>query len=370
MQTLLRRLAALGIALAALFSLFPCQTHAVSTSASSAILMDVDSGRVLYEQNADAKMLIASTTKILTALVAIREGDLNDVVTVSREAAYTEGSSMYLKVGEKLTLETLLYGLLLCSGNDAAVAIAEHISGSQEDFAKLMNATAREIGMEHSSFANPNGLNDEGHYSSARDMALLARACLDNEYLAQMVSTRTITLEGRTFTNHNKLLWRYEGCVGMKTGFTEKAGRTLVSAARRDGMTLIAVTLNDPDDWADHAALFDYGFSSCTLATGVQAGETVGSLPVSGSLLPLVPVQAAEDLSWPLLEGETLETELELTQTSLTAPAAAGTQVGVLRGYVNGTQVGEVPLICAAAVPRDLAEPQNPLQRLLGWLWN
>ena len=139
MQTLLRRLATLGIALAALFSLFPCQTHAVSTSASSAILMDVDSGRVLYEQNADAKMLIASTTKILTALVAIREGDLNDVVTVSREAAYTEGSSMYLKVGEKLTLETLLYGLLLCSGNDAAVAIAEHISGSQEDFAKLMN---------------------------------------------------------------------------------------------------------------------------------------------------------------------------------------------------------------------------------------
>ena len=119
--------------------------------------MDVDSGRVLYEQNADAKMLIASTTKILTALVAIREGDLNDVVTVSREAAYTEGSSMCLKVGEKLTLETLLYGLLLCSGNDAAVAIAEHISGSQEDFAKLMNATAREIGMEHSSFANPNG---------------------------------------------------------------------------------------------------------------------------------------------------------------------------------------------------------------------
>ena len=128
------------------------------------------------------------------------------------------------------------------------------------------------------------------------------------------------------------------------------------------GLPVIAV--------ADHAALFDYGFSACTLAAEVQTGETVGSLPVSGSLLPLVPVQAAEDLSWPLLEGETLETELELTQTSLTAPAAAGTQVGVLRGYVNGVQVGVVPLVCAAAVPRDLAEPQNPLQRLLGWLWN
>ncbi len=207
MQTLLRRLAALGIALAALFSLFPCQTHAVSTSASSAILMDVDSGRVLYEQNADAKMLIASTTKILTALVAIREGDLNDVVTVSREAAYTEGSSMYLKVGgEADTGDTAVWTALLCSGNDAAVAIAEHISGSQEDFAKLMNATAREIGMEHSSFANPNGLDHEDHYSTARDMARLACAAVENETLVRMASTRSVTIGGRTMTNHNKLL--------------------------------------------------------------------------------------------------------------------------------------------------------------------
>ncbi len=238
MQTLLRRLAALGIALAALFSLFPCQTHAVSTSASSAILMDVDSGRVLYEQNADAKMLIASTTKILTALVAIREGDLNDVVTVSREAAYTEGSSMCLKVGEKLTLETLLYGLLLCSGNDAAVAIAEHISGSQEDFAKLMNATAREIGMEHSSFANPNGLDHEDHYSTARDMARLACAAVENETLVRMASTRSVTIGGRTMTNHNKLLNQIEGCIGLKTGYTMAAGRTLVSCVERNGQRL------------------------------------------------------------------------------------------------------------------------------------
>ena len=345
--------------------------QAVGTSASSAILMEAGSGRVLYEHNADEPRLIASITKLMTALVALESGkSLDDVVTIQAEDTRTEGSVLYLKPGEHVKLETLLYGLLLHSGNDAALAIARFCGGSVEDFVAGMNARARELGMTNSHFANPNGLNDEGHYSSARDMALLARACLDNEYLAQMVSTRTITLEGRTFTNHNKLLWRYEGCVGMKTGFTEKAGRTLVSAARRDGMTLIAVTLNDPDDWADHAALFDYGFSACTLAAEVQTGETVGSLPVSGSLLPLVPVQAAEDLSWPLLEGETLETELELTQTSLTAPAAAGTQVGVLRGYVNGVQVGEVPLVCAAAVPRDLAEPQNPLQRLLGWLWN
>ena len=172
-----------------LFSIFPCHAMGVSTSATSAILMDAESGRVLYEQNADREMLIASTTKIMTALVAIREGSLSDVVKVSRTAAYTEGSSMYLKEGEELTLETLLYGLMLCSGNDAAVAIAEHISGTQKDFAYLMNETARELGMEHSSFANPNGLDAEGHYSTARDMAVLACEAMKNETLARIVST-------------------------------------------------------------------------------------------------------------------------------------------------------------------------------------
>lgn len=242
--------------------------------------MDVDSGRVLYEQNADAKMLIASTTKILTALVAIREGDLNDVVTVSREAAYTEGSSMYLKVGEKLTLETLLYGLLLCSGNDAAVAIAEHISGSQEDFAKLMNATAREIGMEHSSFANPNGLDHEDHYSTARDMARLACAAVENETLVRMASTRSVTIGGRTMTNHNKLLNQIEGCIGLKTGYTMAAGRTLVSCVERNGQRLVAVTLQDGNDWADHAALYDYGFSTYPAKLGASLGQTIQRVQV------------------------------------------------------------------------------------------
>ena len=195
--------------------------QAVGTSASSAILMEAGSGRVLYEHNADEPRLIASITKLMTALVALESGkSLDDVVTIQAEDTRTEGSALYLKPGEHVKLETLLYGLLLHSGNDAALAIARFCGGSVEDFVAGMNARARELGMTNSHFANPNGLNDEGHYSSARDMALLARACLDNEYLAQMVSTRTITLEGRTFTNHNKLLWRYEGCVGMKTGFT------------------------------------------------------------------------------------------------------------------------------------------------------
>ena len=157
------------------------------------------------------------------------------MVTVSREAAYTEGSSMYLKEGEELTLEALLYGLLLCSGNDAAVAIAEHIAGSQEKFADLMNEKAAELGMENSSFVTPNGLDAEGHWSTARDMARLACAAVENETLVRMASTRTVTIGGRTMTNHNKLLGTLEGCIGLKTGYTMAAGRTLVTCAERSG---------------------------------------------------------------------------------------------------------------------------------------
>ena len=342
-------MAAFGTALAALLCFVPCPAHAVSTSASAAILMDVDSGRVLYEQNADARMLIASTTKILTALVAIREGNLSDVVTVSREAAYTEGSSMYLKEGEQLTLETLLYGLLLCSGNDAAVAIAEHISGSQAAFAERMNETARAIGMEHSSFANPNGLDAEGHYSTARDMARLACAAVENETLVRMASTRSITIGGRTMTNHNKLLSQIEGCIGLKTGYTMAAGRTLVSCVERNGQRLVAVTLQDGNDWADHAALYDYGFAAYPARLGVSLGETVRRAAVENGMNAAVPLVAADSFAWPLAEGETLEMDVEL-DGALRAPVRAGDRAGEAVFSVNGTEVGRVALLCGAGV--------------------
>ena len=214
-------------------------------SAASAVLMDAGTGRVLYEKDGHTRRLIASTTKLMTALVALESGhDLGETVTIDRAWTGAEGSSIYLRPGEEVTLEALLYGMLLRSGNDAALAVAGHCGGTVEQFVARMNRKAQELGMEDSSFANPNGLNAERHYSSAWDMALLARACLENEELAKIVSTKSITLGTRTFTNHNKLLWRYEGCIGLKTGYTEKAGRTLVSAARRDGLTLICVTLN------------------------------------------------------------------------------------------------------------------------------
>ena len=287
MRTRIKRLSA-ALAALLLFSIFPCRSLAISTSASSAILVDVDSGRVLYEQNADARMLIASTTKILTALVAIEEGNLSDTVTVSRQAALTEGSAMYLQEGEQLTLETLLYGLMLCSGNDAAVAIAEHVGGSQEKFVSMMNRRAKELGMENSSFANPNGLDDEDHYSTARDMARLACAAAGNETLMRIASTKSITIGGRTMTNHNKLLRYMDGCTGLKTGFTKAAGRTLVSCAEQNGQRLAAVTLQDGNDWADHQALYEYGFSAYPARYFAKLGQTMDRAAVAGGAVSSV----------------------------------------------------------------------------------
>ncbi len=322
----------------ALACLLAGRAEAVEVSASAAVLMDMDSGRVLYERNAGNRMLIASTTKIMTALVALRDGNLADTVKVSREAAYTEGSSMYLKEGEELTLETLLYGLLLCSGNDAAVAVAEHVGGSVKGFVEQMNETAMELGMEDSSFANPNGLDDGEHYSTAYDMALLARAAMKNETLVRIASTRTVTVGGRTMTNHNKLLQFMDGCLGLKTGYTRAAGRTLVSCAERGGQRLIAVTLQDGNDWADHQSLYDYGFAAYPAKRLAQLGCKLAEKDG-------IPLIAADSFAWPLAQGETLETAVELDR-ELAAPLWAGTRVGEAVFSLNGKEVGRVGLLC------------------------
>ncbi len=341
------------MAVLVLCSSFPQQAGAVGTSASSAILVDVDSGRVLYEQNADAKMLIASTTKILTALVAIEEGDLSATVTVKREATLTEGSSMYLKEGEQLTLEALLYGLLLCSGNDAAVAVADAVGGSQTGFVALMNAKAKELGMTGSSFANPNGLDDEHHYSTARDMARLAAAAVENETLVRIASTRTVTIGGRTMTNHNKLLNYMDGCIGLKTGYTKAAGRTLVSCAQRNGQRLVAVTLQDGNDWADHQSLYEYGFTAYPARRAATLGQVVQRAEVRGGTAKTVPLVAADSFAWPLAQGERLETRVEV-DGKLTAPITAGTEVGEAVFTVDGREVGRVGLLCGQSVMPEM----------------
>lgn len=203
-------------------------------------------------------MLIASTTKIMTALVVLEQASLDDTITVT-QAHMAEGSSMYLKPGETVRVEELLYGLLLCSGNDAALALTE-CAGGAAPFVALMNEKAAALGMAHTSFANPNGLDAEGHYSTARDMAALAAAAMDDPTFRRLCSSRRVTIGQRTMENHNRLLRQVEGCVGLKTGYTQAAGRTLVSCAERNGCRLIVVTLRDGDDWADHAALYEYGF--------------------------------------------------------------------------------------------------------------
>ena len=260
-------------ALWAAVSLMSCMTaaaEAVEVSAAAAVLMDADSGRLLYEKNGEKRMLIASTTKLMTALVALEQGGLQQEITVTG-GHMAEGSSMYLRPGEKLTLETLLYGLLLCSGNDAALAVTECMGGAVP-FVARMNEKAAELGMENTHFANPNGLDDEAHYSTAEDMAKLAAAAMDDPVLRRVASTRTARIGGRTLTNHNKLLSRVEGCVGLKTGYTRAAGRTLVSCAERDGVRLVAVTLQDGDDWNDHASLYEQGFRVLRPVKAVERG--------------------------------------------------------------------------------------------------
>ena len=338
--------------------------YAASDRAAGAVLMDAESGRGLYGHDAHKPRLIASTTKLMTALVAVeRAVDLDETVTVKGEWLGSEGSSIYLRAGEEITLRGLLYGLLLQSGNDAAMVIACHTAGSVEEFVELMNRRAAELGMKDSSFANPSGLDHENHYSTPYDMALLARACLDNSTVAELCATKSITVGTRTFVNHNKLLWRCEGCVGMKTGFTEKAGRTLVSAAVRDGQTLICVTLNDGDDWNDHRKLLDYGFRTYPRQVLCRAGEVLGAVAVEGSLIPTMPVAAKGELGYPLKAGEQLVPEVELLR-SATAPLPPGVQLGELRWRLDGEVVAQMPLVSQGNAGLDLREPLTFLERL------
>lgn len=354
-----------GMLLVIALLLQPICIEAVDVSAASAILMDAGSGRILYEKDAHQPRMIASITKLMTALVALESGhDSGEMVTIKQEWVGAEGSSLYLRTGEQYQLGTLLYGLLLHSGNDAALAVAGYCGGSVEQFIQQMNEKAAQLGMKNSHFTNPSGLTQDGHYSSAYDMALLAQACLKNDVLSQIVATKSVTLEGKSFTNHNKLLWQYEGCIGMKTGYTEKAGRTLVSAARRDGLTLICVTLNAPNDWKDHKALFDYGFSSYRAVSPYKNGETVGSLPVEGSLCPVCPIQVEAGPVIALAQGEEIQTQLKLSVTGLRSPVVCGESVGEVVYCLNGQELCRSRLMTAAAVSFDAVTERTALERL------
>lgn len=339
--------------------------EAIGTSASGAILMDAESGRILYEQNIHKRSLIASTTKLMTALVAAeRIENLQQEVIVQPDWVGIEGSSIYLRANETVTVRELLYGLLLHSGNDAAVAIAGYVAGGIEPFAELMNRRAAELGMTDSHFTNPSGLNDEDHYSTAYDLARLACACLKNELVAEICATQSAVFGERVFRNHNKLLRLYDGCVGMKTGYTELAGRTMVSAATRNGQTLVCVTLNDADDWNDHIKLLNYGFDVYPGRILCEESELFGKVRVAGSLIPALPVKAAEQVRYPLKAGESLSVKVEILG-ELQAPIECGDPVGRILWLQNGEVVAETELLCAGSAERNLREKKS----ITDWLF-
>lgn len=351
-------IAGMAAALLAAILFFPSTAEAVS--AKSAIVVDAYTGRVLYEKNADTQSLIASTTKIMTALVVCEQCNVLDRMQIPKEAVGIEGSSMYLKEGEILTIQELLYGLMLHSGNDAAVALAIYCGGTVEGFAELMNDKARSLGMTRSHFMNPNGLDCPGHYSTARDMALLASYAMENPIFRQTVSTKTMRIGGRYLTNHNKLLWQVEGADGVKTGYTKAAGRILVSSAYRQGRRLIAVTINDPSDWADHKAMLENGFSQYKVKTLVEEGACVGSVEIAGGQSGSVELLAAEDFQYALTADETAEIVLQGTGF-VYAPVARGQDAGFAYVCIGDKTVGKVALIYGETVEmKDVQEKKIP----------
>lgn len=319
-------------------------------SADSAILIDADSGRVLYEKNAYEKRGMASTTKIMTALVVLENAKLDDIVTVSYNASITEGSSMYLKANEKITVEGLLYGLMLNSGNDAATALAEHTAGSIGKFAELMNKKAKEIGMKDSSFANPHGLDNENHYSTAYDMALLTKYAMGNETFKTIVGTKSkiIQTQGEEYkylTNHNRLLSMYEYCSGVKTGFTKKCGRCLVSFSEKNGVKLITITLNAPDDWNDHITLYKEYFDLYKRYNIVNNNDYIASINVENSEEKNLKLYSCKAIYLTLTveEYQNLKVEYEYKGT-VSAPVYIGQIMGNINIKLNNEIIASSPI--------------------------
>ncbi|WP_229753436.1 D-alanyl-D-alanine carboxypeptidase family protein [Paenibacillus segetis] len=326
---------------------------APSTNAQASALIDVTSGRILYSSRGDDELPIASLTKIMTAIVAIEHGKLDDMVTVSKNAFAKEGSSIYLQLGEEMSLRNMLYGLMLRSGNDAATAIAEHVGGSEEGFVHLMNEKARLIGLEHTHFQNPHGLDAKAHYSSANDLATLTAYALHNLEFKEIVSTKSKKAPNPNdpwdykWDNKNKMLRFYEGADGVKTGFTKIARRCLVSSATRGGQQLVVVTLNDGDDWNDHRVLLDYGFANFPLTSLIQEGQAVEGGLVTG-----------KEFRYALANGEAARVERRLVLNRV-VPDDFGYR-GEIRITLDGKEIGNVPVYeQGSVIPKPQQERQN-----------
>jgi D-alanyl-D-alanine carboxypeptidase/D-alanyl-D-alanine carboxypeptidase (penicillin-binding protein 5/6) len=346
-----------------------------AVDAAAAIVMEAETGRVLFAQHADKRLPIASTTKIMTALLTLEQPEIDIVFEVDSGAIRVEGSSMGLQGGDKASLRVLAAGMLLASGNDAAGAAAVRISGSVPSFVAAMNRRADSLGMEDTSFETPSGLDGERHYSTAYDMAILTREALRNEEFAALCSQYKLRTSygdppyDRWLTNHNKLLTYYEGAIGVKTGFTKKAGRCLVSAARRDGVTLLCVTLACPDDWNVHEALYDRYFGRIKvedLAEGVPAV----SVPVTGGVLPAAEAVVYDAAPVPV-PTDAYDVEYRVTTPHfLYAPVLAGQSIGEVKIMLDGVEVGRLSLVADRniALRHEFEEEVGWLEQVRGWL--
>lgn len=343
----------------------------VDSSAKSAILIERNTGAVLYSHNADQPLPMASTTKVMTALLALEYGNLDEIVTVGLNAYGVPGTSIYLSEGEKITLRDLLYGLMLASGNDAAVAIAEHISGDVDTFCRKMTHRAAELGCTDTVFLSPNGLPTNGHHTTARDLALIAREAMKYDFFRQLVSTRraSIPWEGRSYhrilNNKNKLLTDYEGATGIKTGYTKAAGRCLVFGAKRGNLEVIGVVLNCPDWFNEAARLMDMGFANYDYFAALSCGESVRMLPVSDGVKETVSLCAAEDLGALIPKGHIPSLEYDMPD-SIPAGFVAGDVAGEARIVLGGRVLATCPLVYSEGISqRDYS---FDLQRILQ-LW-
>lgn len=340
----------------------------LEVNAEAAVVMDADSGRLLYAQNPDKRLANASTTKIMTALLTLEQPDQDRYFTVDSDAIQVEGTTMGLQPGDSVTLHQLAAGMLLPSGNDAANAAAVEIAGSEEAFVRLMNQRAAELGLENTQYRNPSGLDAEGHYSSARDLATLAAHALENEDFADIVSKQEIRMAfgnppyNRSLYTTNKLLERYPYAIGVKTGYTDGAGLCLVTAAEKDGTRLIIVTLNGKDDVNTHMRLYEHFFP--LLARVDLSGFTEGlSVPVTGGTRDSVAAVPAAEPEAALLEREydELTREVELPQF-VYAPVQAGQVLGEIRLLSGDKVVWQSALVADSDVPALTRERQGILE--------
>ena len=364
----MKKIISLIICMAVIASVLTINAFAVPSdiSAKSAILYCANTGEPLYVKNADEHRLIASVTKIMTAIVVIENCDLEEEVKLKPEWCGVEGSSMYLDYKKTYTVRELLTGMMLVSGNDAATALACHISGDERSFSAKMNEKAKQLGLENSSFRNPHGLDDDEHYSTARDLAKLAAYCMENEDFKQIVSSYSATIKDQTYYNHNRLLVEYDGCIGLKTGYTIASGRTLVSCAERNGMRLICVTLSAPDDWNDHKKLLDYGFDNYRLTSYSEDNFRL-YLPVSSAIEDKTSVIPENDILLLTGKDDSVDMRLEVPRI-LFAGGVKGERVGKLKVFVNGELAAEENLVYTENVSVDSSEHLTTwehLQRLL-----